>query len=79
MHKLQFLPAADQPIGIDKTTGHGLGVEDHVSGHAHQNVPVVSRVGETAHCNAGERKGKAVRGCAKKKKEKALAFNFLLV
>lgn len=56
MHKLQFLPSADQPIGVDEATSHRLGVEDHVPGHAHQNVPVVPRVGEAAHCNAGERK-----------------------
>lgn len=56
MHKLQFLPAADQPIGVDETTSHRLGVEDHVPGDAHQDVPVVSRVGEAAHCDAGERK-----------------------
>lgn len=56
VHKLQLLPAADQPVGVDETAGHGLGVEDHVPGHAHQNVPVVSRVGETAHRHAEERR-----------------------
>lgn len=52
VHKLQLLPSADEPIGVDEAAAHGLGVEDHVSGHAHQDVPVVPRVGEATHCHA---------------------------
>jgi len=51
VHKLQFLPSTGEPIGVDKAAAHGPGVEDHVSGDAHQDIPIISSVGETTHCN----------------------------
>lgn len=52
VHKLQLLSAAGEPIGVDEAAARRSGVENHVSGHAHQNVPIISCVGETTHCNA---------------------------
>lgn len=52
MHKLQLLASADEPIGVDEAAAHRSGVENHVSGDAHQDVPIVSCVGEATHCNA---------------------------
>lgn len=52
VHKLQLLPSANQPIGVDKAAAHWSRVENHVSCDAHQNVPIVSCVREATHRNA---------------------------
>jgi len=54
VHELQFLASTDEPIGVDEATGHGSGVENHVFGNAHKNIPIISCVGETTHGNAGK-------------------------
>lgn len=49
VHKLQLLPSTDESIGVDKATTHWSWVENHIPGNAHQNIPIISCVGETAH------------------------------
>lgn len=56
VYKLQLLPSTSEAIGVDKAAAHRSGVENHVSGNAHQNVPIISCVGETTHRNTGKGK-----------------------
>lgn len=47
VHKLQLLPSTDESICVDEAATHWPWVENHVSGNTDQDVPIVTRVGES--------------------------------
>lgn len=62
VHKLQLVSAPCQAIGVDVATGYRSGVQDHVPGHAHQHVPVISPIREATdgHTTTGQGGGGGV-------------------
>lgn len=52
MNKLQLLSFSAETIRVDEAPAHRPRVQNHVSGNSNQDVPIISRVGETTHGNA---------------------------
>lgn len=52
VNKLQLVTPTGKAIGVNVTPAYGTWVKNHVSGHTHQQVPVIASVSKVTHCHA---------------------------
>lgn len=55
MQELKLLTIIHQLVSVDKPSGNRTRVQNEVFGHAHQDMPVIARVGKAAHGHTADK------------------------